>query len=503
MRGYVLSISQWLDRIHNGDCLELMLDLPDESVDLVFTSPPYNLLNSTGNGSRCWDGYDGHSDDMPHHAYVEWQRLCIAQMLRVLKPDGAVFYNHMHRIQAGQLIGHHDILHDFPLRQVIIWHRSGGTNFNPHYFLPDYEVVYLIAKPKFRLHDGHTDGSVWRIHQEQHSWIPEIPTFPVDLPRRAIRATSAKVILDPFMGSGTTAVAAILEGRTFIGIEQSERYCEIARGRLDSIDPHNGTPSMPMPTPPSFDASNLPARGSARAVFEFIQIAVANNRWRQTTIRLGEIAENVGVDSRTIQRAVRTLKERGAIQVINHGRWSAYHLLGQPRNVVTDAENGARTVVTSEENTAKSVVTGAENRARTVVTSEENTAKSVVTGAENRARTVVTSPLATLEHAPGPGGIQGGDLNVQDGVNVPGPGPGEPRCPEHPGQHVVWLHKDDRVFRCRVPKCSWIASENLGEIIPVGQAQIRQHQLATAYHEKQYRPRKWARRYYGNQKQAA
>ena len=43
-----------------------MQQLPDESVDLVVTSPPYNLLNSTGNGSRCWDGYDGHSDDMPH-----------------------------------------------------------------------------------------------------------------------------------------------------------------------------------------------------------------------------------------------------------------------------------------------------------------------------------------------------------------------------------------------------------------------------------------------------
>ena len=262
-----MSITQWLDQIHQGDCLELMQQLPDESVDLVVTSPPYNLLNSTGNGSRCWDGYDGHSDDMPHHAYAEWQRLCLAQMLRVLKPDGAIFYNHMHRVQRGLIVRHDDILQDFPLRQVIIWHRSGGTNFNPGYFLPDYEVVYLIAKPKFRLQDGHTDGSVWRIHQEQHSWIPEIPTFPVDLPRRAIRATSAQVVLDPFMGSGTTAVAAALEGRRYIGIEQSALYCDVARERLASIDPDNGTPSMPLPAPPSFDPSDLPARGSARRGF--------------------------------------------------------------------------------------------------------------------------------------------------------------------------------------------------------------------------------------------
>ena len=171
-------ISNWLNAIHHGDCLELLLDLPNESVDLVVTSPPYNLRNSTGNGSRCWDGYDGHSDDMPHHAYVEWQRIYLAQMLRVLKPDGAIFYNHMHRIQAGRFFGHGDILQDFPLRQVIIWHRSGGTNFNPHYFLPDYEVVYLITGEKFRLKDSHTDGAVWRIHQEQHSWIPPDPDFP-------------------------------------------------------------------------------------------------------------------------------------------------------------------------------------------------------------------------------------------------------------------------------------------------------------------------------------
>ena len=122
-------ITPWLNAIHQGDILELLPELPDASVDLVVASPPYNLLNSTGNGSRCWDGYDGHSDDMPHHAYVEWQRLCLSQMLRVLKPDGAIFYNHMHRVQNGLIIRNDDILQDFPLRQVIIWHRSGGNQF--------------------------------------------------------------------------------------------------------------------------------------------------------------------------------------------------------------------------------------------------------------------------------------------------------------------------------------------------------------------------------------
>ncbi len=67
----------------------------------------------------------------------------------------------------------------------------------------------------------------------------------------------------------------------------------------------------------------------------------------------------------------------------------------------------------------------------------------------------------------------------------------------------MWKHKDDRVFWCLVANCSWIGSELLGDIIPPGQTPIKHHDLATAYHEKQYRPRKWARRYHGIQQQAA
>ena len=489
-------ITPWLNAIHQGDILELLPELPDASVDLVVASPPYNLLNSTGNGSRCWDGYDGHSDDMPHHAYVEWQRLCLSQMLRVLKPDGAIFYNHMHRVQNGLIVRNDDILQDFPLRQVIIWHRSGGTNFNRHYFLPDYEVVYLITKPGFRLLDGHTDGSVWRIHQEQHSWIPEIPTFPVDLPRRAIRATSAKVVLDPFTGSGTTAVAAVLEGRSYIGIEQSARYCAIARERLAGLDATNGMPSLPMPPRPLFDVSDLPCRGSSRSVFRYISDAVTNNGSMPKVIDQSGIAEHLQVDLRTVQRAVRSLKVCGAIEVTNHGQWSSYELKSPPR-----------TVVTAHDNVSGNVATDTKKSPRTVVTTDDNPSRNVATDTKKSPRTVVITALATLETAPGPGpgGIQDGDLDVQYGVNDPGPGPGpgEPRCPVHPGQHPFWFHKGDRVFWCKTACCSWIASQDLGDIIPPGKKPIRHHELAAAYYEKQYRPRKWARRYYGHQQRAA
>ena len=67
-------------------------------------------------------------------------------MMRVLAEDGAIFYNHKWRVQGGLLQDRADIVEGFPVRQVIIWQRNGGINFNPGYFLPTYEVIYLIAK---------------------------------------------------------------------------------------------------------------------------------------------------------------------------------------------------------------------------------------------------------------------------------------------------------------------------------------------------------------------
>ena len=88
---------------------------------------------------------------MPHHEYVTWQKKCLSEAMRILRDDGAIFYNHKWRVQAGLMQDRADIVNDFPIRQIIIWKRAGGFNFNPGYFVPTYEVIYLIAKPKFKL----------------------------------------------------------------------------------------------------------------------------------------------------------------------------------------------------------------------------------------------------------------------------------------------------------------------------------------------------------------
>lgn len=234
----------WLNKVHCGDCIEIMNQMPVGSVDLVVTSPPYNIRNSTGGGLRNgsggkWEnaallnGYAeaDYDDAMPHDKYVEWQRNCLTAMMRVLKDDGAIFYNHKWRVQAGLLQDRSDIVSGFPVRQIIIWQRGGGINFNPGYFLPTYEVIYLISKTDFKLAPkANAIGDVWRIPQESNN--PHPAPFPIELAQRCIESTTAGTILDPFLGSGSTAIAAEACRRDWIGIDVAKDYCKLANERI-------------------------------------------------------------------------------------------------------------------------------------------------------------------------------------------------------------------------------------------------------------------------------
>lgn len=98
-----MDIESCLDSIIYGDCLKVMKHMPDNSVDIIITSPPYNLLNSTGNGLKKstnygkWknaaikNGYTDYDDNMPYDEYVAWQKSCVAEMFRLIKEDGAIF----------------------------------------------------------------------------------------------------------------------------------------------------------------------------------------------------------------------------------------------------------------------------------------------------------------------------------------------------------------------------------------------------------------------------
>ncbi len=181
--------TDFINQFIKGNVLDVLKQLPGECIDLVVTSPPYNLKNSTGNGMKDgrggkWanagllNGYSDYDDCMPHDEYAWWQRNCLEQLMRILKTDGAIFYNHKWRVQAGLLQDRQDIVSGLPVRQIIIWRRKGGINFNKGYFLPTYEVIYLIAKPDFQLAPkANAYGDVWEFNQEQITITPHLFLF--------------------------------------------------------------------------------------------------------------------------------------------------------------------------------------------------------------------------------------------------------------------------------------------------------------------------------------
>lgn len=228
--------------LYHGSCDDVLPHLAGVGADLVFTSPPYNLGTSTGGGfgkksvaARDLDGgYGTYDDAMPQDEYDAWQRAVVAACWSTLADDGAIFYNHKPRIQAGRLLLPLEYGGDLPLRQIITWDRNVGLNFSDSFYLPKYEWIVVWAHPKWRLRSRKACeiGDVWHVAPERGDASDHPAPFPLALPTLAIDTTGANLVLDPFAGSGTTLRAAKDLGRRAIGIELEERFCEIAAKRL-------------------------------------------------------------------------------------------------------------------------------------------------------------------------------------------------------------------------------------------------------------------------------
>lgn len=235
--------------LYLGDCLDVLPHLP--VADLVVTSPPYNLAVSPGGGqfghwkdgairggagkwgvSATGIGYDEHDDGMPYPQYREWQRTVLMACWERLSDRGAIFYNHKPRVQADTLWTPLDLNPGLPLRQIVTWARPGGVNYTPVAYCPTSEWILVYAKPAFRLRDRSASGvgDVWKLTPDADN--PHPAPFPVALPSRAIETTRPSLVIDPFSGSGTTLLAARLHSVRAIGIEKSERYCEMTADRL-------------------------------------------------------------------------------------------------------------------------------------------------------------------------------------------------------------------------------------------------------------------------------
>ena len=234
--------------IHNEDCLTTIARMPDNCVDCIITSPPYNKksANRKPNKSDTWSGgnsaikYSHLSDDLPEVEYQNWQINIINECLRILKPTGSFFYNHKNRtIDKGIITPYEWILHSQAIiKEEIIWDRQMIVEVDKVRFYPKTERIFWLIKertqPKFNP-DFAKLTDIWKITPTQGEERNNHPApFPDDIPSRCICATTDEgdLIYDPFMGSGTSAVSAVTYKRKFIGSEISPEYCAIAKKRL-------------------------------------------------------------------------------------------------------------------------------------------------------------------------------------------------------------------------------------------------------------------------------
>jgi site-specific DNA-methyltransferase (adenine-specific) len=220
-----------------GDCLDVMRGMEAESIDLIFTSPPYNLGNVKKGG--YWQGnkgdsisYDLHNDNMDQQEYIEWQQQIIKELYRLIKNTGAIFYNHKPRINKGQFDNRLNLI-PYPIRQEIIWDRCAMINFSGSFYAPNTERIFIIAKKEWRPNQEYLGwGEVWRIPADINN--PHPVPFPLSLAKRVVVSASNEndIVLDPFSGSATTGIACIQNNRNYIGIELSAEYMAIAQERI-------------------------------------------------------------------------------------------------------------------------------------------------------------------------------------------------------------------------------------------------------------------------------
>ena len=224
--------------IYNEDCLEGMEKLPDNSVDLVITSPPYNLGNDFHSNSIRYKSYEG--DDMKEKQYQDWQVEILNECYRVLKISGSMWYNHKIRIKNKEII--HPInwiqKSSFIIKQEVVWNQRKGANVDKRRCFPFSERIWWLTKSKeTKLYNKNNRKDVWNIvpthnrkdfnhpavmAKEVAEWIYELHDN-----------DNIDIVLDPFAGVGTTFLPAIDRGIDFIGYELDKDYIKTAKERFE------------------------------------------------------------------------------------------------------------------------------------------------------------------------------------------------------------------------------------------------------------------------------
>lgn len=216
-----------------GDCLIELKKIASDSVDIIFTSPPYNLGNKHHTEKKYHQPYE---DNLPEDIYQNWQKEILKECFRILKKEGSLIYNHKNRIKKGIQITPYAWLLQTPflIKQEWIW-LNGSPNFDKIRFYPQTERIYWLVK------DEHTQLNNIISHNDLFKWSPEgtlkkhTRSFPEKMVFDILSCfPDSKIVLDPFMGSGTVGVVCQYMKKDFIGIEIKEEYYNLAQERINN-----------------------------------------------------------------------------------------------------------------------------------------------------------------------------------------------------------------------------------------------------------------------------
>jgi len=268
-------IENYINKVINGDTIEVMSEMPEGWVDLIVTSPPYNV------GIQ----YDTHNDEIVMDEYWEWSEKWLTEAYRLLKDDGRIAINIPYEVnvqaRGGRVFfaseiyqvmkkvgfkfyGIVDLEEDSPHRSKTTAWGSWMSPSAPYIYNPKECVIlaykknhikkvkgepqwkgepYLTEEGKNKVAYSEQDKKEfmelvfgqWKYFADTRSLTKA--TFSMDIPEKAIKILSYRndVVLDPFNGSGTSCVAAVVHDRRWVGIELSENYCEIAKQRIQSF----------------------------------------------------------------------------------------------------------------------------------------------------------------------------------------------------------------------------------------------------------------------------
>ncbi len=233
-----------IDKVYQGDALKLMKVIPEDSIDLIVTDPPFAIdfkprrANYNRTQSRVLTGYN----EIPRTKYFEFTLTWMREAHRILKPTGSMYVfsgwtNLKDILNALDETGFTTINH-------IIWKYQFGVFTRRKFVTSHYHIVFVVKNARHYKFNKieHYPEDVWVVNREYWTGKIKTPTkLPLELVKKILKYSSSQgdIVFDPFLGAGTVAVAAKLLQRHFLGFEIVPEYCKLTRQRLSKVKPQD------------------------------------------------------------------------------------------------------------------------------------------------------------------------------------------------------------------------------------------------------------------------